>query len=250
MPLLLLVSLALQILCAIHVVRSGRPLYWIWLLLIGSYIAVLIYVLVAVIPDLRNDPRSRKAAKQVLDTLDPQRRRRLIQQRLELADTVDNRRSLADECLRLGDYANAAELYRSMLKGIYATDPQFMLGLAQAEVGGGDYAAARATLDALIKANPTFRSSEGHLLYARCLEELGEHDAALHEYEALSRSYPGEQARLRYARLLRKRDRIEDAHQVLTDMLRRAKLAPRYYRSKEREWLDAAQRELSTLEAG
>lgn len=249
MPLLLLVSLALQILCAIHVVRSGRPLYWIWLLLIGSYIAVIVYVLVAVIPDLRNDPRGRKAAKQMLDTIDPQRRRRLIQQRLELADTTDNRRALAEECLRLGDYTNAAELYRSMLQGIYANDPQFMLGLAQAEAGSGDYAAARTTLDALIRENPGFRSSDGHLLYARCLEELGEHDAALHEYEALARSYPGEQARFRYACLLRERQRLDEARTVFKDMLKRAKLAPRYYRNKEREWLDAAQRELSALEA-
>jgi pentatricopeptide repeat protein len=250
MPLLLLVSIALQIACAVHVVRSGRPLYWIWLLLIGSYLAVAIYVLIAVLPDLRNDPRSRKVAKRVLHTFDPARQRRHIEQRLELADTTDNRRALAEECLRLGDYANAAELYRSVLKGMYATEPMFMLGLAQAQAGTGDYAAARATLDALIQAHPEFRSSDGHLLYARCLEELGEYDAALHEYETLARSYPGEQARFRYARLLCKRDRRDDARTVFNEMLKRAHLAPRYYRRKEREWLDAAKRELSSLEAG
>ena len=250
MPILLLASFALQILCAVHVVRSGRPMYWIWLLLIGSYLAVIVYALVAVIPDLRNDPRSRNVAKEVLNRFDPERQRRHVQQRLELADTTDNRRALAEECLRLGDHANATELYQSILKGIYATEPMFMLGLAQAQAGGGDYQAARATLDALIQAHPAFRSSEGHLLYARCLEETGEHEGALQEYEALSRSYPGEQARLRYATLLLKRERPDEARQVLHDMLRRARLAPRYYRRKEREWLDAAKRELSTLDPG
>ena len=250
MPLLMLASLALTILCAIHVVRSGRPLYWIWLLLIGSYIAVAVYVFVAVLPDLRNSPRSRKAARQMLETIDPERRRRAIRERLELADTTDNRRALAEECLRLRDYRNAAELYQSILKGIYATEPLFMLGLAEAQAGDGDFAAARATLDALIEANPAFRSTDGHLLYARCLEELGEHDAALAEYEVLARSYPGEQARYRYATLLRRRERIADARAVLQDMLKRARLAPRYYRRKEREWLDAAKRDLGALEAG
>src|SRR5262249_27964775 len=61
-PILVFVSLALQIACAVHVVRSGRPLYWIWILFIGSYLAVIVYLIVAVIPDLRNDPRSRQAA--------------------------------------------------------------------------------------------------------------------------------------------------------------------------------------------
>ncbi|HEU4665235.1 MAG TPA: tetratricopeptide repeat protein [Dokdonella sp.] len=250
MPLLLLASFALTILCAIHVVRSGRPLYWIWLLLIGSYLAVAVYVFIAVLPDLRNDPRSRTAARRVLETIDPERRRRAIRERLELADTTDNRRALAEECLRLGDCGNAAELYASVLEGMYATEPQFMLGLAQAQAGAGDFAAARATLDALIAANPAFRSADGHLLYARCLEELGEHDAALAEYEVLARSYPGEQARYRYANLLRRRDRAADARTVLQDMLKRARLAPRYYRRKEREWLDAAKRDLGALESG
>ncbi|MGN6520887.1 MAG: tetratricopeptide repeat protein [Dokdonella sp.] len=250
MPLLMLASLALTILCAIHVVRSGRPLYWIWLLLIGSYIAVAVYVFVAVLPDLRSSPRSRKAARQMLETIDPERRRRAIRERLELADTTDNRRALAEECLRLRDYRNAADLYQSILKGIYATEPLFMLGLAEAQAGDGDFAAARATLDALVKANPAFRSTDGHLLYARCLEELGEHDSALAEYEVLARSYPGEQARYRYATLLRRRERIADARAVLQDMLKRARLAPRYYRRKEREWLDAAKRDLGALEAG
>ena len=63
MPILVLVSLALQIACAVHVVRSGRPLYWVWILLIGSYLGVAVYVIAAVIPDLRNDPRSRHAAR-------------------------------------------------------------------------------------------------------------------------------------------------------------------------------------------
>jgi len=250
MPLLLLASFALTILCAIHVVRSGRPLYWIWLLLIGSYLAVAVYVFVAVLPDLRNDPRSRKATRRVLETIDPERRRRAIRERLELADTTDNRRALAEECLRLGDYRNAAELYESILKGMYATEPPFMLGLAEAQAGNGDFAVARTTLDALMRANPGFRSTDGHLLYARCLEELGEHDAALAEYEVLARSYPGEQARYRYANLLRRRERVAEARTVLQDMLKRARLAPRYYRRKEREWLDAAKRELGSLEAG
>lgn len=247
MQILALVSLILQILCAIHVVRTGRPLYWILILLIGSYLAVAVYLLVAVIPDLHNDPRRRRFARQMLTTIDPERQRREIKERLDAADTVDNRKALAEECLRLGDYANAADLYRSILKGMYANDPNFMLGLAEAEAGLGDYAKARTTLEALIRANPDFRSSDGHLLYARCLEELGEDDAALAEYEVLARGYPGEEARFRYGRLLKKRGQSGEARSVFDDMLKRARAAPRYYRRKEREWIDAAQRELATL---
>lgn len=250
MPILVLVSIALQIACAVHVVRSGRQLYWIWILFIGSYLAVAVYVIVAVIPDLRNDPRSRKAALNVIYTIDPERRRRAIQQKLELADTVDNRRALAEECMRLGDYTNAAELYRSVLKGMYATDAGFLMGLAQAQANTQDFQGARATLDSLYASNPNFRSSDADLLRARVLESQGDLDAALDQYRSLATSYPGEEARFRYGALLKQRGRFTDARGVFSDMLKRAKNSPRYYRKKEKAWIDSAQRELASLGPG
>lgn len=246
-PILVFVSIALQIACAVHAVRSGRQQPWLWLLFIGSYLAVIVYVLVAVIPDLRHDPRGRAVARNVLQKIDPERQKRVIAQKLELCGTVENRRALAMECLRLGDYSNAVDLFRGCLQGIYATDPQFMLGLAQAHAGLGDFIGARATLEALIKVNPHFRSSDGHLLYARSLEEVGEIDAALNEYSTLATSYPGEEGRYRYGALLKKQERFREASQVFHDMLKREKAAPKYYRRKEREWLDSARRDLAAL---
>ena len=250
MPVVVILSLALQIGCAVHVVRSGRPMYWIWLILIGSYLAVAVYILAAVLPDLRHDPRGRKAASKAMQVIDPQRRRRELQRRLELSNTIDNRRHLAEECLQLGDYANAQELFQSLLTGMYATEPGFMLGLAHAQAGGGEYAAARHTLEALIAANPNFKSSDGHLLYARCLEELGDIDAALEEYRVLADSYPGEEGRYRYGRLLGRHQRLAEARDVFEAQLRRAKLMPGYYRRKEQAWLKASKLELSRLGAG
>ncbi|MDR3387417.1 MAG: tetratricopeptide repeat protein [Rudaea sp.] len=250
MPLLVLFSIALQIACAVHVVRSGRPLYWVWILFIGSYLAVIVYVIAAVVPDLRNDPRSRQAARRVLHTFDPERQRRMIKTRLEIADTVDNRRALAQECMRLGDYANAAELYRSVLKGVYATDATFLVGLAQAQTGSGDFAAAHETLDTLFSTNPDFRSTDAELLRARVLEAQGDLDAALEQYRTLALSYPGEEARFRYGALLKQRERFREARTVFREMLARSKHAPRYYRKKEKDWLDSAQRELGSLGPG
>lgn len=247
MPVLLIVSVLLQFFCLVHMVRSGRPHWWLWVIVIGSYLGVAVYVFTQVLPDLRNDPASRRLVRNVRDRLDPERQRRHIAQQLDVADTVDNRRRLAEESLRLGDYANAAELYLSVLKGIYATDPAFLLGLAQSQAGQQQYAAARDTLDTLIRANPQFRSDDGHFLYARCLEELGEHQRALDEYAVLASSYPGEEPRLRYGLLLQQLQRPGEARRVFEDMLKRGRAAPKYYRRKEQAFLDAAQRELATL---
>ncbi|GAB3788496.1 tetratricopeptide repeat protein [Dyella agri] len=250
MPLLFFLSIALQVVCAVHVIRTGRPLYWIVLIIIGSYLAIAVYALVAILPDLRNDPRGRKVASKAISVIDPQRRRRELQGRIQLSNTVENRRHLAEECLQSGDYANALELFDGLLSGMYATSPDFMLGKAQAQAGLGDFAGTRQTLDELIAANPNFRSTDGHLLYARSLEALGETDRALDEYQVLADSYPGEEGRLRYAVLLARQQRHAEAREVLTSLLARAKLMPGYYRRKEKEWLKAAQAELARLPQG
>jgi hypothetical protein len=247
MPVLLTASVLLQFACLVHMVRSGRPYWWVWVIMLGSYLGVAVYFFTQILPDLRHDPASRRLVRNVRDRIDPEHQRRRIAQQLDVADTVENRRRLAEESLRLGDYTNAAELYQSVLKGIYATDPLFLLGLAQAQAGLEQHAAARDTLDTLIRANPDFRSEDGHFLYARCLEALGENDRALEEYEALSRSYPGEEPRLRYGLLLKSLQRHADARRVFEDMLKRAKVAPKYYRRKEQAHLDAARQELATL---
>jgi hypothetical protein len=248
MPIVLLLSIALQAACAIHVVRSGRPLYWIWLILIGSYLGVAIYALVAILPEWRHDPSGRHVASKALKIIDPQRRRRELERQLELSNTVENRRRLAEESLELGDYSNAQELFQSLLTGMYATDPYFMLGLARAQFGNGNYADARRTLDALIEANPGYKSTEGHMLYARCLEELGQIDAALDEYRVLADSYPGEEGRFRYGRLLARSHRHGEAREVLQTQLNRARLMPGYYRRKEQPWLKEAKLELAQLD--
>ena len=97
----------------------------------------------------------------------------------------------------------------------------------------------------LIAANPDFRSSEGHLLYARAVEAEGDIDAALHEYEALAQGYPGEEGRVRYALLLKQRGDAARANEVFREVLKRADVSPKYYRREQREWVEIAKRELA-----
>ncbi|MCC4586869.1 tetratricopeptide repeat protein [Xanthomonas melonis] len=247
---LLLISLLLQAACCVHVVRSGRPLYWIFLLLAFSLLAVLVYVFVAVIPDLRNDPGARRSLKRVRNTLDPQREQRDASRRLDVADTPENRRQLAESLLARGDYAQAAEHYQGALRGLYRDDPHLMLGLARAQFGLGQAQQARQTLDALIAANPGFRSHDGHLLYARAVEDCGDTDAALHEYETLAQGYPGEEARVRYAQLLHRMGRGDQARAVYEQVLRHAAASPKHYQREQRAWVDLARKGLRELDTG
>ncbi|MEJ0008405.1 MAG: tetratricopeptide repeat protein [Steroidobacteraceae bacterium] len=148
----------------------------------------------------------------------------------------------AEELLRHNRFQDAIDVYRKILTGLYAHDPDLMLGLARAQFGGGDAPAARATLDEAIQMNPGFRSPEGHLLYARALEAEGNAEKALQEYHGLSTSYPGAEAAVRYAQLLKAQGRVEESRAVAKELLEQARIAPAHYRKAQREWLDGAQR--------
>lgn len=242
----LILSIVLQIGCAVHVIRTGRPIYWILILLIGSVIGVAIYLIAEVLPGMQNNQGARRVLKSVKNTIDPGRDTRLAADRLDLADTQDNRRRLAEQHMVRGEYAEAAERYRGALTGLYTTDPDLMLGLAKAQFGLGHAADAKQTLDDLIAANPDYRSSDGHLLYARTVEASGDTVAALHEYDTVAQGYPGEEARVRYALLLKKSGNIDKANAVFAESVKRAKLSPDYYRREQKEWLEIAKREMET----
>ncbi|MEJ1095925.1 MULTISPECIES: tetratricopeptide repeat protein [unclassified Pseudoxanthomonas] len=244
---IILLSIILQIACCVHVVRTGRPLYWVFILLVFSYLAVLIYVIAEILPDLRHNPSARRTVRSVRDRIDPERDKRDAARLLQAADTPENRRRLAEESLRSGDYAHAAELYEQSLKGLYATDPNLMLGLAKAQFGLGQAQQTRDTLDALIAANPSFRSSDGHLLYARAVEGTGDITAALNEYEAVTQGYPGEEARARYALLLKRNGDSSRAVSLFKEILTRSDVAPKYYQREQRQWIELARKELAAL---
>ena len=122
-----------------------------------------------------------------------------------------------------------------------------MLGLAKAQFGLGQAQQTRDTLDALIAANPTFRSSDGHLLYARAVEDTGDITAALNEYEAVAQGYPGEEARARYALLLKRNGDSSRAVSIFKEILTRSDVAPKYYQREQRQWIELARKELAAL---
>jgi len=120
-----------------------------------------------------------------------------------------------------------------------------LLGLARAQFGKQDFAAARVTLERLTQHNPDFRSADAQLLYARTLEAQDALEEAERAYETLAPRYPGAEARLRYGLLLKRRGKLPEAIRVLKDLLDGANLGPAHYRKAQAEWLERARRELS-----
>jgi len=231
-----------QALLIIHVIKTGRNTIWIWVIALLSLAGILAYVVVELIPELARSRTLRATGRNVTRALNPEAQLRRLQDEAQVTQNVASNQRYAEELLRHDRFQEAAAVYRKILTGLYEHDPDLLLGLARAQFGGGDPSAARATLDEAIGRNPQFRSPEGHLLYARALEAEGNAEKALEEYQVLATSYPGAEAAVRFAQLLKTQGRIEEARTVAKELLEQARIAPAHYRRAQRDWLDSAQR--------
>lgn len=238
------IVIALQVALVVHVFKTGRNTYWVWAIAMLPLVGSLAYVIVEILPDLMGSRTTRRAVSTLHKTIDPSRDLRKAERELRLTDSIDARRRFADQLLDAGRYEEAIEHYRSALVGLYEHDPQLLLGLARAQFAKGEASAARGTLDELIAENPEFKSPEGHLLYARALEQEGNKARALTEYQTLAKYYPGAEAKYRYAVLLKQLGKNVEARGVIEQMLNDAELATSFFRRNEKEWLDKARREL------
>lgn len=240
-------SVLCTVACIVHCIKTHQTTTWIWvlsLLFAFPFIGPLVYFCVIILPDLMGSRSGRRAVRGLRATLNPEGDLRRLENEVKVTGDVGSRQRYADELLRLGRAAEAVDVYKSCLTGLFADDPKLLLGYARSLFAAGDAAGARRTLDDLIAKNPDFKSAEGHLLFARALESEGDFEKALSEYATLAEYFPGAEASVRYAKLLKRQGQDVQARQVLAGLLERAKYAPPHYKRAQREWLDEATAEL------
>lgn len=240
-------SYIVNIMLIVHALKTGRQYYWIFIIM-TPVIGPIAYVLVELLPELSNDYRAKRAFRGIKRTLDPGADLRRHQKQNKLSGSVDAKRHLAAELVAASRFDEAIDHYRKALTGLYEWDPEMMLGLAQAYFGAGHFDQTKITLDQLIEHNPEFKSPDGHLLYARSVEASGDIDAALEEYEAVSGTYPGLEAKIRYANLLEENGHPDKAKAAYDEALTTADLSPKFFKNAQKRWINAARDGLRRLQ--
>jgi hypothetical protein len=243
MPLAIILFL-IDVTLIVHAAKTGRFSPWAYVILLLPGVGALAYVLVELLPEWLGGVQGQKARKHVINTLDPEKQYRKLADDLAISDTIANRVDLAEECLLLGKFEEARIHFENALSRPMGDEPNYALGKAKAEFGLRRPQDAVATLDALRARWPGFQSADGHLLYARGLEESGREAEALDEYRALADYYPGAEARVRYALLLQRTGRDAEAKRLFADVLTQMRRSPKYVRKAQAEWIAAAERAL------
>lgn len=240
-----IVIILLQLGCIVHAIMN-RNTNWIPFLLIPG-IGPLAYILSHIVPDMFGSYGIRKGARALMKKIDPERDRRVLSKNLDRADTVENKAKLAEESLELKDYTLAKSLFSECLTGFYEREPSIMLGVAKAQFGLEEYAECKKTLNDLIAFNPDFRSSDGHLLFAKCLLALQENEKALEELMIVKDNYGGEEARFLCAEHLLRMGKTERARTVLQELLKRVEVSPAHYQKANANWVGKAKSLMTSI---
>ena len=234
-------SLIFTIAMCVHVVRTNRPLYWVWIMVITQGVGALIYFLAIVLPELFAGKTARKLGSVARDTLDPDRDYRNARLAHEDSPTVANAIRLAAAAAALGRPAEAEALYDQAARGVHADDPTLLLGRANALIELSRAAEALPILQRL-EAMPEGRTPQVSLALGRAHEALGELAQAEAAYDYAAGRLPGMEALARYAAFLAHIGRRTEAQEQLAEIDRRIKRADPYFRKEARTWRELAAR--------
>ncbi|MEP6505878.1 MAG: tetratricopeptide repeat protein [Betaproteobacteria bacterium] len=248
MPILGFLHIAIAVFFAVHAVRTGRPMYWIMILIIAPFIGSVIYFFAEYLPEMRHSTVARKSVSVVKSIVDPNRELREARLAVERTPTVDNRSRLAEALLARGDNDEAIEQFQACASGPYSKDVKFRRGLARAQLAAGRDAAAAATLESLIADAPRDAGSDATLWLAQALTQVDE-ARALAAFEEASRLHNTTETQAAYGIFLASLGRDAQARPLLEGVLHNARVGTPSSRELNRASIDQARAALKAVEA-
>jgi hypothetical protein len=191
--------LLVAIFFAVHAVRTGRPIYWLFILFSFPLLGSLVYLLVEYLPGTKIERQVGRTARTIARSFDPDRELREARHAFDLSPTVEKRLRLGKALLSKGQAAEAAEQFDACLQGPFAQDPEIRYHAALARFDNGQMAQALELVNNLRRDRPEFRPEASTLMAARALAQLGRQDEARAQFESALARFDSVDVRARYA---------------------------------------------------
>jgi hypothetical protein len=180
---------------AIHVVRTGRQLYWLAILFMFPLLGSIVYFGAVFLPHSRIERGLRKTGAAIQQKLDPGREMREARTAFDLTPTAHNQMRLAAALFDAGEYALAVEQYDACLKGPFAGDAEIGMGAARAKLANGQPQEALTLLQSLRAKHPGFRPEQVSLVLGEALDAAGRTEDAGAEYEVAAQRFSSVETR-------------------------------------------------------
>ena len=224
----------------VHVARTGREMYWMFILLSFPGLGSLIYVAVNILPELMGGSTARRLGQAARQALDPEREYRDAKIAVDDSPTAGARMRMAAAAAGLGRFEEAERLYAEAATGIHAEDPSLLLGRGRALVELDRHGEALPILEALGALGEAGRTPQAALVMGRAYHALGRHTEADTAYQWAAGRLPGLEGIARYAAFLAETGRHAEAREAMTEIDKRAARSTGPFRKEAKVWRDFA----------
>ena len=230
----------LQLALIVHVYKTGRPYWWIYVLFMAPAIGGLAYTFLELLPDWRLN-RGGSWKPRAL-------RIRALKQALEESDIVKTRLTLADELLAAGEADEAARTAEGALTGVFKDDPHTLASVARIRLETGKPKEALEALARINTKNDKMLELEVTVMRGRALYAIGRHDEAQAQMRAIETRYSGEEPRYYLALSFKATGHQDEARALLEDIVKKFRRASRAWRRSERHWFRLATESLKEMQ--
>ena len=221
---------ALQAFCIYHVYKNHKPFYWYFLIFFIPVIGSLIYI----ITQVYNKNDAENIQSEITSIINPTKKIKDLEKKLEFSDTYTNRVELADAHFENNDMSNAIVNYKHTLgdvdqNNLYAHQ-QLILCYSQLN----DYESVIKHAEAIYDKHE-FKGSKQQFCYGLALKELGELQKAEEELKQIDKPYSNYNERLELAKFYLEHNRETEGKELLneisTESLHMTKPNRRIYKS-------------------
>lgn len=226
-----------QIACVIHVLRTGRPYWWLWIIFVVPLIGLAAYLYIEVRPSL-----GKHWFQNLLWNLKGREQRiAILESQLAESTTVRNRLSLAEELHESGHYDRECQILEEGLRGAFKDDATLLMRLAESHLVAGRRSEAAACIGKTTPEKSPDSQLHFALLKARLASQQNEPQAETLFQELVSKRR-SEGPRYYYAEHLLLRGQRDEALRLLNDVLYQYRRGTVVWRFQEQKWYRAAKK--------
>lgn len=218
---------------AVHAIRRGLPMYWLWVLFVFPVLGSVVYFFAVYLPNSRLEMTLRQGSSDVMRLLNPGKSLREARKAYELTPSVGNqmRIGLALLARRKVEQANAE--FDECLKHAPANDLDVRLAAAHAKMEANQPEQVLTLLREVRAQNSHYYAQDVTLLSAKALAATGQQELARQQFEYGYKTFGDIETRVEYAIWLKSQHQDELAQRVRDEVL----LSARHF-TKHAKWIN------------
>jgi len=204
---------ALQVFCIYHTYKHHKPYYWYFVIFLVPLLGSIIYILTQVYN--KND--ADKIQNELTSIINPTKKIKDLEKKLEFSDTYTNRIDLADAYIQNKDMPNAIVHYKKTLEDTDQNDLYARQQLVLCYFQLKDYVGVVEHAE-LIKEKSKFKGSKQQFCYGLALKELGKVEEAETQLKQIDRPYSNYTERLELAKFYLENNRTFEGTELLQEI--------------------------------